>query len=335
MYTNNSYTNISGIVMKRVVGILLVMSVLLTGCNSPNEKIEAKTTVQASKPVFVMAGIIDANEKARLTTKLSAKVADVLVEAGSAVKKGDILIKLDTNEIEAQVAQAEAGVNTAQANLLKMEAGARPEQIAQAQSAFDSAKVIYTNAKNNFDRNQQLLTAGAISQVQLEAAQTQLVTAQTQYDSAQDQLNLLTQGETKESLNVLRSQVAQSQAALELAKTQLANGTIRSPISGIVSVKSINVGELASPGATLLSVVNADSLYIKASLPAGLMKSVKVGQKVVVKVTEIPDKEFSGEISFMDSVLDSRSRSVLVKVKLANPDSVLKPGMLAEIGLKK
>ncbi|MCO1600757.1 HlyD family secretion protein [Desulfosporosinus nitroreducens] len=321
--------------MKRVVGILLIMSVLLTGCNSTSQKIETDTAVEVSKPVFVMAGIVDANEKAQINSKLSAKVSDISVEVGSVVKKGDSLITLDTKDIEAQVAQAEAGVNTAQANLIKMQAGARPEQIAQAQSALDSAKISYTNSKNNFDRNQQLLSAGAISQSQFETAQTQLAAAQAQYNSAQDQLNLLILGETEESLNVLRAQVAQSQAALELAKTQLTNGTIVSPISGIVSEKNINVGELASPGVTLISIVNVDSLYIKASLPEGLMGDVSVGEEVVVKVAEIKDQEFKGKISLIDPVIDSRSKSVLVRIQVDNPNSILKPGMLAEIGLIK
>lgn len=322
--------------MKRVMLIILAMVVVLTGCGTANQNDKPTSPdVQASKPVFVMAGIIDANEKAGITSKISARVADISVDVGSTVKKGDPLITLDTKDIEAQVAQAQAGVTTAQANLTKIQTGARPEQIAQAQASLDSANTSYTNAKNNFDRNQQLFNAGAISQAQLETAQTQLSAAQAQYNSAQDQMEMLTKGETKETINVLQAQVKQAQAALDLAKTQLANGTIVSPVSGTVSAKNINLGELASPGVVLLTVVNADSLFVKASLPAGLMESVKVGQAVTVKVTGIPDKQFPGEVSFMDPVVDSRSKSVLVKVKLNNPDSILKPGMLAEIGLNK
>lgn len=322
--------------MKRIALIILAVVVVLTGCSAaePKDK-QTSTAVQVSKPVFVMAGIIDANEKAGITTKISAKISAISVDVGSVVKKGDTLISLDSKDIEAQVAQAQAGVNTAQANLAKMQSGARPEQLAQAQAILDSATTSYTNTKNNYERNQQLSAAGAISQAQLETAQTQLSAAQAQYNSAQDQLAMLTKGETQETINVLQAQVKQAQAALDLAKTQLANGMIISPVSGIVSVKNINIGELASPGVILVSVVNVDSLYIKASLPAGFMESVKVGQGVVVKVTEIPDKEFPGEISFIDPVIDSRSRSVLVKIKFNNPDSNLKPGMLAEIGLKK
>lgn len=321
--------------MKRIVVIILTMVVGLTGCGAAGQTAtKASTDVQESKLVYVMAGIIDANEKAVITTKISAKVADIPVDVGATVKKGDTIITLDTKDIEAQVAQAQAGVNTAQANLTKAQSGARPEQIAQAQAALDSAKTSYLNTKNSFDRNQQLLTAGGISQSQFETSQTQLAAAQAQYDSAQNQLDILTKGETQETLNVLQAQVKQAQAALDLTKAQLTYGTIVSPVSGTVSVKNINVGELASPGANLVSVVNVDSLYINASLPAGLIGSVKVGQEVVVKVSEIPGKEFPGEVSVVDPVIDSRSRTVLVKIKLTNPDSVLKSGMLAEIGLK-
>jgi len=322
--------------MKRVILIVLAMVVVLTGCGAADQKDkQTSTDVQVSKPTFVMAGIIDANDKAGITTKISAKITGISVDVGSAVKKGDTLITLDTKDIEAQVAQAQAAVSTAEANLTKTQSGARPEQLAQAQALLDSAKTSYTNAKNNFDRNQQLSTAGAISQAQLETAQTQLSAAQAQYTSAQDQLDMLNKGETQETINVLQAQVKQSQAALDLAKTQLAYGTIVSPVSGTVSAKSINVGELASPGNTLLSVVNVDSLFINASLPAGLVGSVKDGQAVVVKVSEIPDKEFPGKVAMVNPVIDSRSTSVIIKIQIDNPNSVLKPGMLAEIGLKK
>lgn len=322
--------------MKRVMLIIIAMVVVLSGCSVADQKDQpAITDLPASKPVYVMAGIIDANEKAGVTTKISARISAIAVDVGSVVKKGDTLITLDSKDIEAQVVQAKAGVDTAQANLAKMQSGARPEQLAQAQASLDSALTSYTNTKNSFERNQQLLTAGGISLAQLETSQTQLAAAQAQYTSAKDQLEMLTKGETKEALNVMQAQVKQAQAALDLAKTQLANGTITSPVSGIVSAKNINVGELATSSVILLSVVNVDSLYIKASLPVGFMESVKVGQEVVVKVTEIPDKAFSGEVSFIDTVIDSRSRSILVKIKINNLDPTLKPGMLAEIGLKK
>lgn len=324
--------------MKKIIpGLLVILAIItiLAGCGTAKQSIEeTEGDTQAAKPAYIMAGIIDSSEKAVITSKLSAKIASIPVDTGSVVSKGETLVILDGNEIEAQVAQAQAGVETAQANLARMQAGARPEQIAQAQAAADSAEANYLNIKNNYERNQQLFAAGAVSQAQLENLQTQLSAAKAQYDSAQNQLSILTKGETRESLNVLQAQVKQAQAALELAQAQLANTTITAPVSGVVSARNINPGELASPGAALLTVVNIDSLYVKASLPVVFTEDVAPGQEVIIKTAEIPDKEFPGEISVIDQVLDSRNRSVLVKVNLENPDSVLKPGMLAEIALK-
>ena len=335
MYTNGCQADTRGMEMKKIVLSILAAIIVLTGCGTTDQTDKkVSTEAQASNPVFIMAGIIDAKEKAQITGKISAKVAEVQVDVGSVVQKGDTIITLDTKDIVAQAAQAQAAIDIAQANLAKMLAGARPEQIAQAQSALDSAKTNYLNTKSNYDRYQQLFTSGGISQAQLETFQTQLAAAQAQYNSAQNQLDMLTKGETEETLNVLRAQVKQALAALDLVKTQLANGTIVTPVSGIVSAKNINVGELASPGTVLVSVVNVDSLYIKASLPDGLMENVKVGQEVIVKVPEFPDKEFCGEVSVINPVIDSRSKTTLAEVKLINQDSVLKPGMLAEIGLK-
>ncbi|MDP4160744.1 MAG: efflux RND transporter periplasmic adaptor subunit, partial [Bacillota bacterium] len=216
-----------------------------------------------------------------------------------------------------------------------MQAGTRPEQIASDQASLDDAKTNYLNAKNNYDRSQQLLAAGAISQSQLETVQNQLADAQSRVSQAQSKLDIDTKGQTQETLNYYQAMVKQNQAALDTAKTQLSNATIVSPISGTVSVKNVNIGELASPGVTLLSIVNNDTLFVKASLPDSLTGSVKVGQAVVVKVADIPDKEFTGEILVIDPVIDSRSRSATVRIKVNDPNSVLKSGMLAEIGLKK
>ncbi|MDP4159372.1 MAG: biotin/lipoyl-binding protein, partial [Bacillota bacterium] len=154
--------------MKRVVLVILAMVIVLTGCSTQaqtdkNSSPSSSSNVQASNPVFIMAGVIDADEKAAITSKIAlpTKVASINVAVGSTVKKGDTLLALDTTDIENQVAQAQAVVNTAEANLVNMQAGTRPEQIASDQASLDDAKTNYLNAKNNYDRSQQLLAAGA------------------------------------------------------------------------------------------------------------------------------------------------------------------------------
>jgi HlyD family secretion protein len=324
--------------MKRIIPIVLLTILLFSGCSQSDKPMTTDISSQSanySQEVYIMAGKIDAKNQAAVTTKISAKVARIFVDVGSQVGQGEPVIILETNEIQAQVKQAEAAVLTAQANLNNTLAGSRPEQITQAQAALDSAQKSYDNSKNNFTRMQDIYKIGGVSRQQFETAQTQLASAEAQYKSAQDQLEMLKQGATKETVAILEKQVQQARASLEVTKTQLDNGTIAAPLSGTVTAKNINAGELASPGATLISIVNDEDLYINAYLPASMVGQVKQGQQVIIKVSEISEKKFDGEITVMNAVINSLSKNILVKVAFKIPDPALKPGMFAEIALKK
>ncbi|WP_411680622.1 HlyD family secretion protein [Clostridium thailandense] len=328
--------------MKKLTLILILSAILgistLTGCGS-SDKTKVKSTINAENSskknlVYLMAGKISTNENVNISPKITDKVTETCVDVGSKVKKGDLLIKLDSKELQAQVTKAEAAVNTAQANLVKIHSIARPEQIYQAQAAVDGAKAKYENSKTTYERNQKLFDTGAISKSQLEELQTSLVEAEASYNSSKASLDLLNKGETQESINIAESQVKEAQAALDIAKNQLENTVIISPISGVVTEKTINTGELAAAGSTLITVINSDTMLINAYLPAAYINRVKIGQEVVIKVAEIPDKEFNGEIFMIDSVVDSKNKNILVKVSFKNQDMQLKPGMLAEVGVK-
>lgn len=334
---------IRGINMKKtmLVGLVIVAMLSISGCSSTNSsnlnnvsKTTENTTGQ-TKNKYIMAGKIDSDDQVNIASKISARVSEVLVDIGAKVNAGDAVIKLDTQDLQAQVDQAQAAVNTANATLTNAMNSTRPEQIDQAQAALDSANESYDVANKNYERTKALVEAGANTQQQLEAAQQQLVAAEAQKKSAEEQLNMLKEGATETSIDVYKAQVEQAQAALKTAQTALSNGVITSPISGVVNAKSINVGEMASPGVTLASISNADALCVNAYAPLDVVGQLQEGQDVVVKVAEVDNTEFDGKISVINTKLNSQSRNVLVKVTLSDPKSQLKPGMLAEVGLKE
>lgn len=327
--------------MKKTMLVCLVVALMLSGCgstnngNTSNNSKTAETTAEQAKNKYIMAGKIEANDQANIASKISARVSEVLVDVGSKVNAGDTIVKLDTQDLQAQVNQAQAAVDTANATLTNAMNSTRPEQISQAQATLDSANEAYDVAKKSYDRTKALVDAGANTQQQLEAAHQQLTTAESQQKSAQEQLNMLNNGATQTSIDVYKAQVAQAEAALKTAQTTLSNGTLTAPISGVVNAKSINVGEMASPGATLVSISNPDALVVNAYAPLDIAGQLQEGQDVVVKVSEVDNVEFDGKITVINSKLNSQSRNILVKVSLADPNSQLKPGMFAEIGLKE
>lgn len=327
--------------MRKTTLICIIAAMILSGCNSTANK-SSNSSIQATKNIsittskqFIMGGKIAANDEANIGSKISARVSEVLVDIGTNVKQGDVLIKLDTQELQAQVDQAQAAVSISKANLINAQNSTRPEQIAQAQSSLDSAIESYEVNKKNYDRTKALVDSGAAAEQQLDSASQQLASADAGKKSAEQQLQMLKNGPTQTSINVYEAQVSQSEAALKVAQTALNNAVITAPISGVVSAKNISAGEMASTNSTLISIVNASALYVNSYAPLEIVSQLKEGQDVVVKVSEVPEKQFQGKITVINSKLNLQSRSILVKVSLEDLNSELKPGMFAEVGLKK
>ena len=322
--------------MKKAILFSLAIAIFLTGCGSTNTTSKnIKNINQSTSDQFLMGGKISTNEQANITSKVSAKISEISVDLGSKVNEGDVIIKLDTKDLQGQVDQAQAALNTANANLTNAQNSTRPEQVAEAQASVSSASQSYETIKKNYDRVQALVNAGAATQQELDSVNQQLAIADAQLKTAQEQLAMLNNGPTKSAIDVYKAQVNQAEAVLKTAQTAVSNATITAPISGVVNARNVNVGDTPSTDKILLSIINSSNLYVNAYAPLDIVNQIKEGQEVVAKISEIPDKQFKGKIVVINSNLNSESRDILVKVSLIDKDSELKPGMFAEIGLKK
>lgn len=325
--------------MKKLIAAVTVIGLtLLSGCGSDapaSNTVTNQNPAAAETDVYIMAGKVVSDASVNVSSKISARITSLTVDKGAKVTKGQPLVYLDTQDIADQVKQASAAADAAQANLNKALNGARPEQIAQAKALLSSANSTYISAKNNLDRIKQLYQAGGASAQQLEAAQSQYASAEAAYKTAQESLNILNRGETKDTIQMLQSQANQAKAALDLVKEQQKNGVLLSPVTGTVEQKNVNAGELASPGTTLLTLVSEGALYIEAQVPTAFANQIKEGQAVKIKTAEFPDKKFEGKIAVINPVVDTKSKNITVKVEVSNDGQLLKPGMYAEIALKK
>lgn len=237
----------------------------------------------------------------------SDKPVFIMTGKVDAVERADVGTKVSAKITEIKV---DVGSVVKEGDLLaRFDMKELPAQANQASAALQVADVNLDNAQLTFDRIQQLYQSGAASK--------------QEYDSAEAKLNTAS------------AQVAQARAGLDAVNAQLSNGEIVAPVSGIISAKNVNEGEMAIAGSKLFSIVNPDSIYINAYLPARLSEEVKVGQKVTVSISEIPDKLLDGEVTTVDPVVDAQNKNILVKVKLLEDDPALKVGMFAEIALKK
>ncbi|WP_411680891.1 HlyD family secretion protein [Clostridium thailandense] len=321
--------------MKKYVSLLVTLAILFIGCSSGKSNISESVKVNsASQDKYLLSGKIQADNSANVSSKINAKVIQLKVDIGSKVNAGDTIIYLDTKDLEAQLKQAEASVGTAEANLDKIKAGSRSEQIASSQALVEGAKTAYEVAQKNYDRQKQLLQGGNTAQVNLEQAEQALASTKAQYDSAAESLAMLQNGSTQTDINAVAATVKQAEAAVEIAKTSISYANITAPISGTVTAKNINEGEMSGIGQPLVTIVGGNELHIDSYAPEDILPKLEVGQKVKIKIVEFPEKAFEGEISTINAQIDSRNKSALVKIALKDDSNILKPGMFTEIALK-
>jgi len=222
---------------------------------------------------------------------------------------------------------------------------AAEQQVAAADAGLRAAMAAVEQAQRNLDNLIAQRDDPLTLNVQVDAAQAQYEVAKAAADAAQARLDALIAGATKEQIAIAEAQVSQAQAALEALQVQLGKLTLKSPIAGLVTSRAIHVGEVAAPGATLLTIANLDSVKLTVYIPEDRIGLVKVGQKVEVSVDSFPGEVFTGEVTFIASHAEFTPKNVqtkegrvstvfAVKVKIPNPEHKLKPGMPADATIK-
>lgn len=297
-------------------------------------KIVVRTAVvrkENLRDTLTFEGFIQPSRVVVVVPKVPGRVSDILFEVGDSVQAGDILLQLDTVELEAQVAQAEAGVKMAEASLRRVKAGARGEELEQVKEMVEQARTGVDSAQNVHDRTKILFEKGLVSKHDYDMVKTQLDVAKSQLESAKQQLSLVQSGAKQEDIEAVQAQVAQAEAMLTLARTQLSDATIKAPCDGVVTSVHCEVGELISSAMPALILIDLDT--VKVSLSVGEKDVVKLsrGQSATIHVEALPTRKFSGVVGSVSPAADQNTRMFGVDVTLANQDGALRAGMYAKV----
>jgi HlyD family secretion protein len=405
----------------RAIAFTLIAACVLALFSSGCQEASIAGTIEAS-------GTIEADEVV-VATEFEGRVDEVLADEGNEVESGQVLLRLDTGLLEASLAEAQAAVSTAQANLSRVEAGARPGEIETARALLDQAIAARDGAQRALQDAEALRDNPQELNAQVDQARTQVTVAEHGVDQAQAQLqtviiqrdayagagddesktryaaldeqaeaarvavsiaeetldgatthlqdvldlrdnpialnsavnqakaqsddaaaaaevaqaslDALLAKPTAEEVAVAQAQVNQAEAALGVLQVQLDKMTLYSPLSGLVSSRSINVGETASPGATLMTVANLDQVKLTVYIPENRYGRIQLGQQVGVQVDTFPGKVYAGQVVYISSEAEFTPRNVqtkeervntvfAVKILIPNPDHDLKPGMPAD-----
>lgn len=272
----------------------------------------------------------------------SERVAEVLVEEGAQVKKGQIVARLDTSRLGPQVAQAEAQAASQRANLTRLKNGSRPEEIAQSRANVESAKAEAINARAQFERQNALAPKAAVSQQALDEARSAAAVADAKVTANQKALDLLVAGSRVEDIEEAEAQLHAAEANVALLHQQLADAELRAPVDAIVQSRLIEPGEMASPTRAAFSLATISPKWVRAYVSETQLGMLRPGMKASVTVDSLPGRTIGGWIGFISSVAEFTPKSVQteelrtslvyeVRIFVDDPDNMLRLGMPATV----
>ena len=241
-------------------------------------------------------------DSAQVTPLVSAAVTDVLVVNTQAVRKGQVLLRLDDSDARLALARAEAeylkarrqfAQTAANSGSLAAQVDARDADIGQARAQLASAEANFAKARIDLGRRQELASSGAVSGEELTVAKNAFSTAQANLALARSAIATAsaTRGAARESWAANEAliagstidtspEVAAAKAKLEQARLDLERTVIRAPIDGIVTNRQVQVGQRISAGSPVMTIVPTGSVYVDANFKEGQLAKVRPGQKV-------------------------------------------------------
>lgn len=245
-------------------------------------------------------GTTEAYAQANIYARASGYISKRNVDIGSRVKAGDLLVEITAPELEHQIAQAEG-------NLAQMEAS-----LQQAKANRDLAQVTW-------DRDSKLVQQGWVTQQQGDT----------------DRLNL----EAREAaVSVADANITAQKAQLRVLSQQKAYQSVVAPFDGVITQRNIDIGALvqadATSGTFMFTLMQSDVMRIQLYVPQDEAFGIAPGVAAVVRVPEMPGREFPGTVTRIADALQPGTRTLLTEIDVPNPDRVLSPGIYCNVELK-
>ena len=270
-----------------------------------------------------------------------------------------------------EIAQTDATLHEREALLQEAKNGPRHEDIHAAQADYAAAKANALNAASTYDRMQPLAAKDVISRQQFDAYTAQrdstaqqaessrqhlallqagtrtedIRAAQARYQQALDADKLMHQGYRHQDIDAGKGRLTQAQARVQELDARLKEATLVTPADALVETVSVRPGDLVPANQIVITLLESDQLWVKVYLPETDLSRVKIGQSATVTIDALGDHHFAGHIQEIASAAEFLPRNVQtrndrehevfgVKVRVDNPDGVLKSGMSATVRLQ-
>lgn len=235
--------------------------------------------------------------------KVPGRVETLFVHEGDYILKDSLVAIISSPEIEAKKMQAMGALGAAKAQASKAKNGARPEDIAALKAMADRAQEAATLAKTTYDRVQKLYAEGVLPLQKRDEAETQMKASQSAADAAKAQYKQAVTGARSEDKAAANALVMQARGATAEVDAYLDETKIRAPISGEVSLKLAEEGEVVGSGMPVIAITDLDDSWAVFHLREDYLKNVSKGKKFNLQIPAL-DKTVEMEVNYIASVGD-------------------------------
>jgi len=305
----------------------------LAACSKPAEKkAEAPAPVQVTavtqatiRRIVHGDGVLFPRDQASVMPKLSAPVQKFYVNRGDHVKAGQLIAVLENRDLTAAAAEGKGAVDQADANLRATEGATVPDAVVKAETDLQSARDARDNAKKVFDSRKQLFEQGALARRLVDESQLAYVQAESQYRAADEHLKTLQSVSKQAQIQGAAAQVQSAKAHYDSLEAQVGYSRVTSPIAGIVADRPVNVGEMANPGAPVISIVDISRVIARVNIPQSDASTVKAGQAATITQPG-GSASIQGTVTVVSPAADANTTTLQVWIQIDNPGETLKPG---------
>jgi len=326
--------------MRRIVAIALVALVVALLAGTAWWLVDRDDTTDS----LVLYGNVDLRQ-VDLAFNNSQRIAEVLVEEGDRVQRGQVVAVLDKNRLEPRVAEAEAQVAAQQQVVRRLHAGTRPEEIEQARANLQSVEADASNAQRLYDRMEDLSAksdGGAVSRQNLDDTQAALAVANAKVEVNRNTLQLAIAGPRAEDIAEAEARLRAAEAQLEYLRQELFDARLVAPVEAVVRTRVMEPGEMASPQKPVVLLAILDPKWVRAYVSEPDLGKVREGITASIAVDSFPDRRFDGWVGFISPIAEFTPKTVQtdelrtslvyeVRVFVEDPENQLRLGMPATV----
>ncbi|MDE6369388.1 MAG: efflux RND transporter periplasmic adaptor subunit [Muribaculaceae bacterium] len=251
-----------------------------------------------NKPADIIEGQVEGTT-VRISGKMPGRVMEFFVEEGDTVHAGDTLVHIHSAVVDAQLTQAEAMKEVAQAQNRKVDAGTRKQIVKAAYDLLQQAAAAVTITEKTYNRMENLYNQGVISEQKRDEAKAAYDAAVAAKGAAESQYSLAKAGAQKEDKESTAAMVSAAGGNVAQVEAVLEDSYLTAPFDGTIDQVYPEEGELVMMGAPIMSLLRTDKRWITFNVREELLKDLPMGKKITVMVPALGEKEIEAEIYYI------------------------------------